>query len=443
MLPQEIIRRKRDRQTLTAEEIQSFIRGIVEKSVGEGQVAAFCMAVLLNGMENQERVALTLAMARSGRTLSWDDQRLGGPVLDKHSTGGVGDKVSLMLAPLVAACGGFVPMISGRGLGHTGGTLDKMDSIPGYQSQPAAELIQRAVREAGCAIVGATQDIAPADRTMYAVRDVTGTVESLDLITASILSKKLAAGLQGLVMDVKFGSGAFMQSYEDALALARSIVQVANGAGLPCTALLTDMNQCLGRTTGNAVEVREAIEYLRGETIDPRLHEVTMALAADLLVTGGLARTADEARARLDTAHRKGQAAQIFEKMVSLLGGPNDIVTAYQKHLPLAPLVRPIYPNHAGVVERIDVRRLGLAIIELGGGRRLTTDAIDHGVGFASIAAPGERVGPGEKSLLVAYARSDAQLQRIQSLVRMAFTVTEGAFVEAGPVVRERITSPA
>ncbi|NNG04508.1 MAG: thymidine phosphorylase, partial [Inquilinus sp.] len=275
-LPQEFIRRKRDGGTVSAAEIEAYIGGVTDGSVTEGQVAAFSMAVLLKGMTLDERVALTRAMTRSGTVLDWSEKGLDGPVLDKHSTGGIGDKVSLILGPLVAACGGYVPMISGRGLGHTGGTLDKLDSIPGYGSQPDTATLERVVREAGCAIIGATGDIAPADRRIYAIRDVTGTVESIDLITASILSKKLAAGLQGLAMDVKFGSGAFAARYEDAIELAESLVTVAEGAGLPTVALLTDMNQVLGRTAGNAVEVRESVEMLSGRAADPRLLGVTL-----------------------------------------------------------------------------------------------------------------------------------------------------------------------
>ncbi|MGO1080099.1 thymidine phosphorylase, partial [Inquilinus sp. CA228] len=289
LLPQEIIRRKRDGAVLDDAEIEAMVRGAVDSSVTDAQISAFAMAVFFRGMTMPERVAFTRAMARSGRVLDWSAANLPGPVLDKHSTGGIGDKTSLILAPIVAACGGFVPMISGRGLGHTGGTLDKMDSIPGYVSQPETELLDRVVRSAGCAVVGATRDIAPADRRIYAIRDTTGTVESIDLITASILSKKMAAGLGGLVMDVKFGTGAFMSDIGDARALARSIVDVANGGGLPTVALLTDMNQPLGRTAGNAVEVREAIDLLTGGPKDARLWEVTARLTAELLVIGGQA----------------------------------------------------------------------------------------------------------------------------------------------------------
>ena len=270
MLAQEIIRHKRDGLALDRAQIDAFVGGLVDLSQGpaswsESQVAAMAMAMFLNGMSGTETVALTHAMTHSGEVLDWSSANLPGPILDKHSTGGVGDKVSLLLAPIVAACGGFVPMISGRGLGHTGGTLDKFDSIPGYQTTPSADRLRAALRSAGCVVVGQTATLAPADRRLYAIRDVTATVESIPLITASILSKKLAAGLQGLVLDVKVGNGAFAADLAAAQALARSIVNVAEGAGLPTRALITDMNEVLGSSCGNALEVREAIAFLRGD----------------------------------------------------------------------------------------------------------------------------------------------------------------------------------
>ena len=334
MLPQEIIRIKRDGGRLTEAQIQRFIQGVTSGAVTEGQIAAFCMAVLFRGMDLDERVALTLAMTRSGTVLDWKPLNLPGPILDKHSTGGVGDKVSLILAPAIAACGGFVPMISGRGLGHTGGTLDKLDSIPGYTSLPDRPTLERVIRDVGCAIIGATDAFAPADKRVYAVRDITATVESLDLITASILSKKLAAGLDALVMDVKFGSGAFMAAFDDAVALAESIVTVATGAGMPTVALLTDMNEVLGRTAGNALEVRESIDFLTGAGHDPRLYEVTSALSAELLVLGGLAPDASTASKRFDEAISSGAAAERFSRMVASLGGPADLLENPDRYLP-------------------------------------------------------------------------------------------------------------
>ncbi len=442
MLTQEILRKRRFKQALGRDEMSGFIRGIAEGSVSESQVAAFCMATCLNPMTREERVFLTLAMAHSGTTLDWTGTKLGGPVLDKHSTGGIGDKVSLILAPVIAACGGYVPMLSGRGLGHTGGTLDKMDSIPGYTSQPDIDTFRRVVAEIGCAIIGATQDLAPADRIMYAVRDVTGTVESLDLITASILAKKMAAGLSGLVMDVKFGSGAFMEDYDDALALAHSIAGVANDGGLPCTALMTDMNQALGHSAGNAIEVCEAIEFLRGEKTDPRLYEVTMALCAEMLVLGKLADHPQAAREKCEAVIRNGRSAEIFDRMVAALGGPGDMIENYPRHLAIAPLFHPVYPAQDGVIAAIDVRKLGYAVIELGGGRRVATDRIDHRVGLDDIAAPGEKTGSKDKPLCVIIGTDKDRIARAEILIREAFTIAPpDTVIEPLPVLRDRITA--
>jgi thymidine phosphorylase len=438
MLPQEIIRKKRDGAALTEEEIGAFIKGVTDGSVTEGQVAAFCMAVFFRGMALPERIALTQAMTRSGTVLDWAAKDLDGPVLDKHSTGGVGDKVSLILGPAVAACGGFVPMISGRGLGHTGGTLDKFDSIPGYRSQPDNETLERAVRAAGCAIVGATDAIAPADRRIYAIRDVTGTVESLDLITASILSKKLAAGLQGLVMDVKFGSGAFKAAFDEAVELAESLVTVANGAGLKTVALLTDMNQVLGRTAGNALEVRESVEFLTGRTDDPRLRAVTVALAAELLVIGGLAADVAEARARIERAIADGSAAERFGRMVEALGGPADFVDRYDAHLPTAAVRREVAADRAGRVAAIDTRAVGIAVVELGGGRRRPEDPIDHAVGLSDVASLGEEVGPGARPLAIVHARSEPDADRAAAALRRAFSIADSEPAPE-PVVARRI----
>jgi thymidine phosphorylase len=440
MLPQEIIRKKRDGQELTGADIAGFVTGVAAKTVAEGQVAAFCMAVLLKGMTMGERVQLTSAMARSGSVMDWTPENLDGPVLDKHSTGGIGDKVSLMLAPIVAALGGYVPMLSGRGLGHTGGTLDKMDSIPGYVSQPDLSLFRRVVKDCGCAIIGATPDLAPADRIMYAVRDVTATVESLDLITASILSKKLAAGLSGLVMDVKFGSGAFMQDYNDARALADSIVQVANGAGLPTVGLLTDMNQVLGRTAGNAVEVKEAVDYLTGKNIDPRLHDVTAALTAELLVIGKLFATTAEARTQIDKVLQNGRAAEKFASMVAGLGGPADFIEKPEKYLKQTAVIRDYYPAQTGTVTAIDTRGLGIGIVEMGGGRARPSDGIDHSVGLTQIAQPGEQVGTGARALATIHAADEAAWQRMAEKLSSVVTL-DGKTAESRGLIADRISA--
>src|SRR3954463_5854355 len=347
MLAAEVIRRKRDGHALTPEELEFLVAGITDGGLSDAQVGALAMALFLRGMENDERVAFTAAMTRSGAVMDWALDR---PVIDKHSTGGVGDKVSLMLAPILAACGGAVPMISGRGLGHTGGTLDKLDSVPGYDTTPDLDRLRGVIAEAGCAIVGQTAELAPADRRLYAIRDATGTVESIPLIVASILSKKLAAGLDALVMDVKFGSGAFMAEREAAEALAGALVEVAGGAGLPTVALLTDMDEVLGTTAGNAVEVAEAVAYLEGDAREPRLHEVTIALAAALLVKGGLADDDGAGRAAAERSLESGAAAERWNAMVRALGGPDDVRAA----LPSAPLQRAVAPDAAGVVTGMD-----------------------------------------------------------------------------------------
>ena len=420
-LPQEVIRRKRDGGTLADEEIAAFIEGLAAGSVTDAQAAALAMAILWRGLSMPECVALTRAMTRSGTILSWD---LPGPVLDKHSTGGVGDTVSLALAPAVAACGGYVPMISGRGLGHTGGTLDKLDAIPGYRSQPDLDLFRRVVRDVGCAVIGQTLDLAPADRRLYAIRDVTGTVESIDLITASILSKKLAAGLDGLVMDVKVGSGAFMSHLPDAKALAERIGTVANGAGLPTSALITDMDEPLASAAGNALEVAYAVDYLAGCRREGRFHEVTMALGAEMLRLGGLARDEDEGRGLMEEAVASGAAAERFARMVSALGGPADLLENPGRHLAAAPVIRAIEPAESGNVAAIDTRALGLAVVALGGGRTRPEDAVDPAVGLTELAGIGQEVGEGAP-LAVIHARDEASAERAAQTVRRAYAVAD------------------
>jgi thymidine phosphorylase len=437
MLPQEIIRAKRDGETLSAAEIGDFIAALTIGAVTEGQAAAFAMAVYFRGMSLDERVALTRAMTRSGATLDWRDANLPGPTLDKHSTGGVGDNVSLMLAPMLAACGAYVPMISGRALGHTGGTLDKLDSIPGYVSQPDLALFKKVVRQAGCAIIGQTADLAPADRRLYAIRDVTATVESVALITASILSKKLAAGLQGLVMDVKTGSGAFMATLEGARELATSIATVANDAGLPTVSLITDMNEPLARAAGNGVEIRNAVDYLTGARRDERLHRVTMALGAELLALSGLARDPDAGAAALRRALESGAAVERFERMVAGLGGPKDFVRRAHAILPRAPVLVEATPERRGFVVGIDVRAIGLAVVELGGGRARAADSIDPAVGLTDLVPIGAEVGP-EAPLACVHAREPEQAHAAVRRLRAAYRLEEAPLSPADPVI-ERI----
>jgi len=440
-LPQEIIRRKRDGETLTTAEIEFFIRGVTNETITDGQVGAFAMAVFFRDMSMPERIALTRAMLESGECIDWQAFGLGNkPVVDKHSTGGVGDKVSLILAAVVAAAGAYVPMISGRGLGHTGGTLDKLESIPGYETAPSQERFAAVVREAGCAIIGQTADLAPADKRFYAIRDITATVESIPLITASILSKKLAEGLDALVMDVKCGSGAFMQTIDTARQLASSIVNVASGAGTPTTALITDMNQVLGHSVGNSVEVRESVEFLKGSRQDSRLRELVLALAADMLVLTKLEKTVEEGLEHAKRVLTNGQAAEVFSCMVAQLGGPTDFVEHVEQYLPSAAILQPLSANRGGTVTSIDTRAVGIAVLGLGGGRRRNDDAIDHAVGITDVCQPGDTVEPGQ-ALATIHATSVDSAQQAAALLHKAITISDHTRVPVHPVVRERIVS--
>ncbi|ATJ83598.1 thymidine phosphorylase [Halomonas beimenensis] len=424
MLPQEAIRAKRDGRALPAATIRELVEGIGDGGLSDAQVGALAMAIYLQGMDAAETVALTEAIRDSGEVLDWSDLDLPGPVLDKHSTGGVGDLVSLVLGPWVAACGGHVPMISGRGLGHTGGTLDKLEAIPGYSVTPDTATFRRLVKDVGVAIIGQTGRLAPTDRRLYAVRDVTATVESLPLIVSSILGKKLACGLDALVMDVKVGSGAFMPTAEASRELASTIAEVASQAGTSTTALLTDMSQPLAPCAGNAVEVREALAVLTGERRDGRLLTVTRTLAAEMLLAGGLAADRDAAQARLDERLASGAAAERFARMVAGLGGPSDLLEAADRHLPTAPVVREVRAERAGHLRRMDTRALGLAVVELGGGRRAPDDPVDPAVGLTGIAALGDRLAAGQP-LATVHARSEDDAERAERQLLAAVELGE------------------
>jgi thymidine phosphorylase len=429
-----IIAGVRDRQGLPADAARWFADGLASGAVSDAQAGAFAMAVLLNGIGAEGRVALTRAMRDSGRVLEWS---LPGPVLDKHSTGGIADSVSLLLAPALAACGAFVPMISGRGLGHTGGTLDKLESIPGYRTDPGLDRLREVVREVGCAIVGASADIAPADRRLYAIRDISGTVESIDLITASILSKKLAAGLEVLVLDVKAGSGAFMKTLDDARALARSLVDTANGAGCRTVALITDMNQPLGQSAGNALEVLEVMETLTGSAINEALWEVTSALGGEALALAGLAGDATEGAAMIEEALESGRAAATFGRMVAALGGPADFVERYPDRLPAAPVTRPVPAPRAGFVTAIDGSALGQTVVRLGGGRLVGTDRVNPSVGLSRLSRIGDEVDRGE-ALAFVHAATDAAADAAVAAVAAAYALAAEAPREPKLVV-ERV----
>jgi thymidine phosphorylase len=425
LLPAETIRSKRDGHALSPAQIDDFVRGLVDGHWSDAQAAALAMAIVWRGMDRRETAALTEAMTRSGDVLDWPAAGFGDkPVLDKHSTGGVGDKVSLMLAPIVAACGGLVPMISGRGLGHSGGTLDKLEALPGYTVDPPRERLHRALREAGCAIVGAGADLAPADRRLYALRDVTATVESLPLIVASILSKKRAAGLQALVMDVKFGSGAFMPEHGRAAELAAALVDVAAAAGLPTRALLSDMDQVLGANAGNALEVAEALAFLKGEAADPRLCELTLELSGQLLAAGGLAGDEAEGRLRAAAALADGRAAERFARMVAALGGPADVLAAGFAW-PAAPLRWPVPAPADGHIAAWDVRALGLVVVALGGGRSRPGDRIDPRVGLANVQPLAATLGVGEPLAWV-HAADESSARAAVAAVQSACTLGPG-----------------
>ena len=422
MLPQEIIRHKRNHQPLSTEEINFFIKGVTDGSIADCQIGALTMAIFLNGFDADETTALTAAMRDSGDILSWAE--LDAPVVDKHSSGGVGDKVSLMLAPLLASCGVYVPMISGRGLGHTGGTLDKFDSIPGYNTSPDNALFKKTVHEVGCAIIGQTSNLAPADKKIYAIRDVCGTVESIPLITASILSKKLAAGLDCLVMDLKCGNGAFMDNFEDAQALAKMIVKVANQAGTKTSALLTDMNQVLGHTVGNALEVAEAVEFLQGQNLDSRLLRVTIELCAELLVNCGAFADLASARQQLHQALDSGQALEKFAQMVSALGGPSDFCQRPWHYLPKASVIKPVFAEHSGYVTAMDTRDIGLSLIGLKGGRTTPDQKLDYATGFSDFCQIGDFVD-NTHPLAVIHAQDEASWQQATQELRRHINLSE------------------
>jgi len=429
-----ILAKLRDGDRPTEAELFWFAEGLATGEVTDSQAGAFAMAVCTRGLGLEGRVQLTNAMLTSGDVLKWD---LDGPVLDKHSTGGVGDCVSLLLAPALAVCGAYVPMISGRGLGHTGGTLDKLEAIPGYRTQVTVEDLQEIVADIGCAIVGATADIAPADRRLYAVRDVTGTVESIDLITASILSKKLAAGLEALVLDVKVGTGAFMATPQDALALAEALVTTAQGAGCMTSALVTDMNQPLARSAGNALEVIEVMEALTDGDMTSDLMRVTVALGGEVLALGGLAADAADGEGRIQRAFASGQAAETFGEMVAELGGPADFVDRWRDRLPAAKVMVDIHPGETGYVAAIDARALGEAVVRLGGGRLKQDDRLDLAVGLSDVARIGQAVD-GEAPLLRIHAASEEAARAVAGPLRAAFTLSD-AEVTPPPLIHERI----
>ncbi|MEW6990937.1 thymidine phosphorylase [Colwelliaceae bacterium 6441] len=393
-IPQEIIRSKRDGHALSKQQISHFVEGVTKGGFNDAQVGAMAMAIFQQGMTTNEVVEFTHAMMNSGDVLTWP--KLDKPIVDKHSTGGVGDKVSFMLAAIVASCGAYVPMIAGRGLGHTGGTSDKLESIKGFNVQPSISTFQRITKELGFAIISQTDNLAPADKRLYAIRDITATVESIPLITASILSKKLAAGLDALVMDVKVGNGAMMQNFNDAKALAESIVNVANGAGVKTQAIITDMNQVLGSSAGNALEMAEVADYLTGKQREPRLHQVVCQLASLMLVNTNIATDQLDAMKKVDHALASGNAALLFDKMIAALGGPNDFIDNPWHSMKKASVIKDVLALESGYIATMQTRHIGMSIVGLKGGRTYNGQKIDHSVGFDRILPIGSLVNKGD-----------------------------------------------
>lgn len=422
-MPQEIITKKRNNKPLTPQEIEWFIKGVVKNTISDAQISALAMAIIFNKLTYDELVSLVCAMRDSGEVLDWSD--LDGPIVDKHSTGGVGDLTSFLLVPMVIACGAYVPMIAGRGLGHTGGTLDKLDAIEGYNTRPTLDAFRKAVKEVGGAIIGQTPEVAPADRRIYSVRDVTGTTESLELITSSILSKKLAAGLQTLVMDVKTGNGAFLTELEESIDLAKNIVKIGNGAGCNTRAIITAMDQPLASSAGNALEIKASIDYLAGGFSDPknqRLHEVNMALARGVLLATGLAQTEEEAQAKLLKTLSSGKALEVFAKMLTSLGAKPDFIERHETYLPKAQLVEDFYVPVPGYLASIDTKKVGYALVAVGGGRMDVSDKINYAVGFSNFASLGEELNS-NRSLVTIHAASQADLDKAKTMLTSAVRV--------------------
>ena len=432
---QAILAKVRNKSSLSRDEMVWFAKGLSDGKVTDAQAGAFSMAVALNGLGSQQaRTDWTLAMRDSGKILSWE---VGSPVLDKHSTGGIGDCVSLILAPLLASIGVCVPMISGRGLGHTGGTLDKLESIPGVKVMHSEERLVEIIESCGCIIAGANENIAPADRRLYAVRDVTSTVDSLDLITASILSKKLASGLDGLVLDIKCGSGAFMADLNQATELAKALVKTANEAGCATTALITDMNQPLAPAMGNALEIVEAMRVLSGETVG-RLRSITLSLGAEILKAQKIYNNISQATNELERNLNSGAALKKFSEMISLMGGPINFGQDFNRYLPEATAVIEVFAPEAGYLAQWDGQSLGNIVVKLGGGRLVETDQVDHAVGFSEIASIGTKLSKGSPILKIHAARID-HAEEAKRQVLAAFKLSDSAPKET-ELVLKRIT---
>jgi len=436
--PQDVIRKKRDGLNLTGDEIEFFIDGVTKGTIADYQISALLMAIFLNGMNETEQAQLTQAMLHSGSTL--DFSAIQKPKADKHSTGGVGDKTSLLIAPMVAACGVCVPMISGRGLGHTGGTLDKLESIPGYRVDLSASEFERVLIGVGYAMSGQTAELAPADKKMYALRDATATVEAIPLIVASIISKKGAAGLEAMVIDVKFGSGAFMRKVDQAKALAHALVKTGNSCGIRTRALLTDMNQPLGQAVGNSIEVKECIELLRGEA-DERAQPVldlSIELSAHMLVLSHVDNDIDAARTRLRKVVSSGAALECFRKNVEAQGGDPRVCDDPSNILPLVTQSFKVESPRSGFITKVNTAEIGHAIASIGGGRVRIDDTIDSSVGFIADVRIGDEVGD-DVSLGTIYCSDDAKAQEAAARIQAAYEVGDQPVNDLPQLIKEVI----
>ena len=440
MIPQSIIRKKRDGKEITRDEIRSFINGTIDGSVSEGQIGAFTMAVYLNGMSTFELVELALAIRDSGSVLDWtteglDERRL----VDKHSTGGVGDeKITLMITPLAAACGVFVPNISGRGLDYCAGEVDMLDAIPGYQTSPDADRFKAVVRDVGGAIIGPTADLAPADRKLYHMRDVTATVESVALISSSIMSKKLAVSPRGLVICVGRGSGAYMPTIDKARELAAAMSMTAAGAGVPSVMLLTDLDSVLGNSVGNAVGVVETVDFLTGRYRDPRVLELVLTIVAEMAVLAGIVEDYGSGRALAAARLNDGSAAGRFGRMIGALGGPKDFMENPGMYLPAAAVIRAVVPERSGYIVGMDAGSIGHGLVELGGGRTNPEEIIDLAVGYSDLKGVNDEVGAG-RPLAILHARDEVSWNRTADRLRRAMKIGDAPVASPGPIVLERM----
>ena len=438
MRPQDVIRKKRDGEHLTREEIEFFIDGVTKGTIADYQISALLMAIYLNGMDDFEQETLTDAMLHSGNTL--DFSAIDKPKADKHSTGGVGDKTSLLIAPMVAACGVCVPMISGRGLGHTGGTLDKLEAIPGYRVDLSAAEFERVLKTVGYAMSGQTGELAPADKKMYALRDATSTVEAIPLIVASIISKKGAAGLDAMVIDVKVGSGAFMREEERAVALAHALVRTGNSCGIHTRALLTDMNQPLGQAVGNSIEVKECVELLRGDVQEgarPVL-DLSVELSSHMLVLSKVDDSLEAARERLNGVVASGAALECFRKNVEEQGGEPRVCDDPAKFLPLVTESFKVESARSGFVTKVNTAEIGHAIAAIGGGRVRIDDTIDPTVGFMAQVKIGDRVNS-DTALGTIYCRDDSKAREAGARIQAAYEVADQSPLELPQLMREVI----